>query len=202
MLANHLSSIDGYHTTFETGYNRLAVMTNDRAPGDLALIERFINTADRAAGTDQLIDTAGLAGWVESTGLPGAGEELDDADRRRVVELREALRELLAGGDAAPEAVAALERAGSDAPLVVAFGADGSARLAPAGTGASAVIAALLAIVARAQADGTWSRLKACAAESCGWAFYDRSRNRSRSWCSMSVCGNRAKARSFRARQR
>jgi predicted RNA-binding Zn ribbon-like protein len=54
----------------------------------------------------------------------------------------------------------------------------------------------------RAQADGTWPRLKACPADACGWAFYDRSRNHSRTWCDMSVCGNRAKARSYRARQR
>jgi predicted RNA-binding Zn ribbon-like protein len=44
--------------------------------------------------------------------------------------------------------------------------------------------------------------MKACRAEDCRWAFYDRSRNRSRAWCSMRECGNRAKARSYRARQR
>jgi predicted RNA-binding Zn ribbon-like protein len=34
------------------------------------------------------------------------------------------------------------------------------------------------------------------------WAFYDRSKNRSGHWCSMRVCGNRAKARQFRERRR
>ena len=58
----------------------------------------------------------------------------------------------------------------------------------------------LLAIVAEAEADGTWRRMKACPA--CGWAFYDRSRNRSRTWCAMAICGNRAKARSYRERHR
>ncbi|MGH3007295.1 MAG: CGNR zinc finger domain-containing protein, partial [Gaiellaceae bacterium] len=43
-------------------------------------------------------------------------------------------------------------------------------------------------------------RLKACRAEDCRWAFYDRARNRSRHWCSMAVCGNRTKARTFRRR--
>ena len=60
----------------------------------------------------------------------------------------------------------------------------------------------LAAIVARSQADGTWPRMKACPNDRCHWAFYDRSRNRSRTWCTMSVCGNRAKARSYRARHR
>jgi predicted RNA-binding Zn ribbon-like protein len=58
----------------------------------------------------------------------------------------------------------------------------------------------VLAIVAEAMAEGTWSRLKACREHSCEWAFYDRSRNRSGVWCSMEGCGNRAKARAFRER--
>ena len=44
------------------------------------------------------------------------------------------------------------------------------------------------------------SRLKACAADDCGWVFLDHSRNRSRRWCDMSDCGNRAKVRRFRSR--
>ena len=43
--------------------------------------------------------------------------------------------------------------------------------------------------------DGTFARLKACREHTCEWAFYDHSRNRSATWCSMEVCGNRAKAR-------
>ena len=48
-------------------------------------------------------------------------------------------------------------------------------------------------------ADGTWRRLKACREDTCQWAFYDRSKNRSGTWCSMAVCGNRAKARAYRS---
>jgi predicted RNA-binding Zn ribbon-like protein len=51
----------------------------------------------------------------------------------------------------------------------------------------------------------TWSelsRIKLCRAHDCGWLFVDSSRNRSRRWCDMADCGNRAKARRFRARQR
>lgn len=35
-------------------------------------------------------------------------------------------------------------------------------------------------------------RLKIC--PNCGWLFLDKSRNRSRTWCDMAICGNRAKA--------
>lgn len=45
-------------------------------------------------------------------------------------------------------------------------------------------------------------RLSLCAADDCGWLFIDASRNRSRRWCDMSDCGNRAKVRRFRSRQR
>ena len=66
--------------------------------------------------------------------------------------------------------------------------------------GADAVVAELLAITHESMAAGTWPRLKACRAHDCEWAFYDRSRNRSGTWCSMAVCGNRAKARNYRRR--
>ena len=125
----------------------------------------------------------------------------EDSVDERLIALREALRALLVD-KRDPAAIAALDRMARDAHLVVSFERDGSARLTPAGDGVDALVASLLAIVARAQADGTWSRMKACRADDCRWAFYDRSRNRSRTWCSMRECGNRAKARSYRARQR
>jgi len=170
------------------------------APGELALVQRFVNTADLDRGTDTLADAAGLAAFLAAEGLGNgvAGE----AGRRRVVAVREALRALLLSHNGVPVdggAVAILDGAAS---VRVAFGADGAARLEPAGEGVDAVIGRLLAIVAHAQAEGTWERLKACPADDCGWAFYDRSRNHSRTWCEMRVCGNRAKARSYRARQR
>jgi predicted RNA-binding Zn ribbon-like protein len=44
------------------------------------------------------------------------------------------------------------------------------------------------------------SRIRMCAADDCEWLFLDRSKNRSRRWCDMKVCGNRVKARRFYAR--
>jgi predicted RNA-binding Zn ribbon-like protein len=60
--------------------------------------------------------------------------------------------------------------------------------------------------IARSAADLLTSerrdRVKECASETCEWVFLDRSRNRSRRWCDMSDCGNRAKARRFQAKRR
>lgn len=40
-------------------------------------------------------------------------------------------------------------------------------------------------------------RVKQCEGDPCGWLFFDTSRNKSRRWCSMADCGNRAKVRKF-----
>jgi predicted RNA-binding Zn ribbon-like protein len=174
------------------------------APGELALVQRFVNTVDLESRTDELSDPERVGAWLREAGLAGDAA-LDEADRLRVVAVREALRRLLLSHNGValdPDAVATLDAAARDAHVHVAFAPDGAARLEPARGGAEGAIGRLLAIVARAEAEGTWPRLKACAADTCLWAFYDRSRNRSRTWCAMSVCGNRAKARSYRARRR
>jgi len=115
-------------------------------------------------------------------------------------DVREALRALLSannGLDADVDAASrTLDAAARRAGLRVGF-ADG--RLAFASAERSRV-APVLAAVAEAMADGSWSRIKACRADDCRWAYVDHSRNRSRQWCDMSVCGNRAKARRYRSR--
>jgi predicted RNA-binding Zn ribbon-like protein len=58
------------------------------------------------------------------------------------------------------------------------------------------VTAAALALLKNPPA----ARIKTCPGQNCGWKFVDQSKNRSRRWCDMSVCGNLAKARKYRAR--
>jgi predicted RNA-binding Zn ribbon-like protein len=45
------------------------------------------------------------------------------------------------------------------------------------------------------------AQLRLCGGQACGWLFLDRSRNRSRRWCTMEDCGNLSKVRRFRRRQ-
>jgi predicted RNA-binding Zn ribbon-like protein len=45
-------------------------------------------------------------------------------------------------------------------------------------------------------------RVKICSGDDCGWLFLDTSRNKSRQWCDMKDCGNVAKVRRFRERQK
>jgi predicted RNA-binding Zn ribbon-like protein len=87
-------------------------------------------------------------------------------------------------------------------PLNVAFDSRGNPHVVPGQAGIAGALGGILSAVARAQAVGNWTRLKVCSMDTCQWAFYDRSKNRSGRWCSMGVCGNRAKTRSYRDRRR
>ena len=134
---------------------------------------------------------------------PGAG--IGDRELAELVAIREALRALLAannsGEPAPPEALETLNRRSATPTVGVRFTAEGAELVACCG-GLQAALARLLAIVYAAIGDGTWRRLKVCPADDCRWAFYDRSRNRSGTWCEMGECGNRAKARAYRERHR
>ncbi len=184
----------------------MAVMPTDQtAPAELELVREFVNTRDIEDRTDELETASGALDWLVAHTLADAETSLDEADRLRLVEVREALRALLLannlGEPAPPEALAALNEQSAEAAIVLRFGVDGAALVTRCG-GVDSAIGRLLAIVHSSMAERTWPRLKACPAEDCHWAFYDHSRNRSGTWCEMGECGNRAKARRFRERHR
>jgi predicted RNA-binding Zn ribbon-like protein len=175
-----------------------------KAPGELEVVRRLVNTRDVEQGTDLLEASATTNDWLSENGLPGAGN-LEQSDLERLSSVREALREMLlannAGEPAPRAAVAELNRQSSEAAIGLRFDADGS-QLVTTCRGVDSTIARLLSIVHESMGAGTWERLKVCPADDCLWAFYDRSRNHSRTWCEMEDCGNRAKARAYRERRR
>lgn len=174
------------------------------APGLLAAVESLVNAEALEFGRDELDDPAAIAGWLVRQGLVDAPPTLVPADVARLHAVRDVLRTLLAANND-PEAhadPAVVNDVLAGLPLVVAVG-EGGPRLAPAGRDPlSRALGRLLAAVVEAVASGEWVRMKACRLPECRWAYYDRSRNRSRAWCSMETCGNRAKARAFRQRAR
>jgi predicted RNA-binding Zn ribbon-like protein len=177
----------------------------ETVPRELAPIQALVNTADIEGGDEQLGDPAALRDWLVAQGLLQASAAVDEADLALTVELREALRAMLRvnhGDPVDPEAVAVVNRVAAGLPLRLAFEADGSPGLLAAEAGVRGALATVVAGIAVAEAKGTWQRLKACSAETCQWAFYDRSKNRSGRWCSMQVCGNRSKTRGYRTRRR
>jgi predicted RNA-binding Zn ribbon-like protein len=175
------------------------------APGELELVRQFVNTNDIDDGIDELATTAKLREWLSAHDLGIGNERLSSADLERTVELREAIRQLLlanAGDELSPAAVKRLNAAAAEVKLALRFERDGGSALAPEAGGLDGALGAILAIVYRSMAEGTWERLKACRADDCQWGFYDTSRNRSAHWCSMAVCGNRAKARTYRRKHK
>src|SRR6476620_9949465 len=176
------------------------------APGDLNHIRRFVNTLDLEDGSDEIAEPEALRDWLADRGLIDDRAELTAADVRQAHVVREALRKLLLANNGDPldqDAIEALNGAAKGAELQLRVAPDGSAQLAPVRTGIDAAIGRLLAIVHTAMADGTWTRLKACAMhDTCEWAFYDWTKNGSGTWCDMKVCGNRSKARAYRERKR
>jgi len=174
------------------------------APGGLALVQRFVNSVDMEHGVDLWQTPAGLTVWIEREGWATLSR-LDRDDLARCVAVREAIRELLLANAGAPldrAALAALNRTAANAALCAAFDGVGTAALKPVSGGIDGAIGDVLAAVVVAQGEGIWSRLKACREENCLWAFFDHSKNGSGMWCSMAICGNRAKARRYRTRRR
>ena len=175
-----------------------------KAPGRLETLQRFVNTynKDFPPAWDRLGTPSKARAWLMQKLLVTPPVRITHADVDRLRELREALRALVAAnhGNAMPrEALEILRREGAGARLRVGFGSRGATELEPVGHGADAAVATVLDILHEAQTSGVWPRLKAC--RQCGYAFFDRSKNRSAAWCAMSICGNRTKNRTYRRRR-
>jgi predicted RNA-binding Zn ribbon-like protein len=175
------------------------------APGRLYLLQRFVNSVDLESGEEELTSPEALRDWLAERGLMEADDRATAADLKRAVDVREGLRALLlhnAGLVLDAERVERLDAAVARAGLRMRFEAGAAPALEPDARAVDGAIGRLMAIVATAVEDGTWSRLKACHRDECFWAFYDRSKNRSGRWCKMETCGNIEKARAFRERHR
>jgi predicted RNA-binding Zn ribbon-like protein len=177
------------------------------APGRLALVQMLVNTVDREHGPDLLADAEGLTDWLAARGLLEPGAVLggvSESGLEAAREVREALRSLMHANNGAPEeprARAVLDAAAARAELRPTFPSEGP-ELVPGRGGVDGALGRVVAATFAAMLDGSWSRLKACPRDVCGWAFYDRSSNASATWCSMAVCGGRVKAGAYYRRRR
>ncbi len=174
------------------------------APGELFLVQAFINThydLEVNHGAELLATPAGARRWLRDHGLLARRGRVGSQDLIRLRTVREALRELAAANGYAG-AIEELNAAARGAAVELRFGPRGPRFVPAAPDAVDSALGLLLAITARAMIDGSWSRLKVCPGHDCGWAFYDYSRNQTGRWCSMSVCGGRAKARAHYRRRR
>jgi predicted RNA-binding Zn ribbon-like protein len=176
------------------------------APPGLAILQDFVNSHFAEEPQVRARPAEPIAAWFARAGLLPVKHRLSPADREHALQFRSVVRQLLetngSGGRPDAHAVAILNRLASASALRVEFSEDGRASLVPKSAGIVRALGELLAIIFAAMQDGTWERLKICDADDCRWAYYDRSKNASGTWCSMSDCGNRAKARAYRARRK
>ncbi|PRY02622.1 CGNR zinc finger domain-containing protein [Allonocardiopsis opalescens] len=169
------------------------------------LLRDFANTYDVEQAEESLRAPSDLVEWLAYQGLAPEAAQAGTAALDAALRLRAGLRAALAGHHDGAADHAGLALAAAEHPLRLGFDADRPVLLPAADPGAEPVeagLARVVAAVAAAQSDGTWTRVKLCATADCRWAFVDTSKNRSRTWCSMRVCGNRAKTRAYRARGR
>jgi len=153
------------------------------APEPLRQVQLLLNSVDLHNRVEWLPD------WLSAHGLEG--------EDKRATKLREALRSLVLANNRVPLDHAALDIINQAAAQVsLQLDADGRLHLASGGDALDEIIVTVLG----AMLDGSWERLKAC--RNCRWSFYDYSPNRSATWCSMRLCGNRKKTRAYRRRRK
>ena len=176
------------------------------APGELELVRGFMSLHEHAPGTGTRVsippNAATIAWWLPEQGLLDPGADAGDDDLAWASEVLAALRARVAenmGEVPDPATITTLDAAASEVGLAPRFGAEG---LVPRADGVRRAVGQILAIAFLSELDGSWSRFKECGEPTCRSVFYDRSKNRSGRWCVMAECGNRAKVRAYRDRER
>ena len=177
-----------------------------KAPGRLALLQQFLNTWNHELPVDwdRLGTAQNAQAWLRQKDLVAQRAQVSAVEAEDLRGLREAIRALAVANTVGKRDLPSeqtVRAAAAAAPLIVTVGDDGRTALRahdPGGT--NGTLATLLGILHEAQLTGTWVRLKGC--RRCGYVFYDRSKNRAATWCSMSICGNRTKNRAHYRRHR
>ena len=175
------------------------------------LVIDLLNTVGAREGilVDLLETPEDLPVWADVAGLSyardiGVRSETELAELREFREtLREGLRRWRDGEPATPGLIGRLNRELARDPRHASLRLDdGSLVTEMISTGGPldrlcADVAASLAVMLRRD---DRSRYRSCANETCRFTFYDDSKPGTRRWCSMELCGGRAKARAFRLR--
>ena len=170
------------------------------APGDLALVQAFVNTTIPEKG-DELASPRRLAGWLARHGLLEAGSELLEADLQRALDARSGIRALVfattVGREPETRAVDRLQQLAPGVSAEVRFDDGGPIGFGSAARGLDDALGMIFAAIAAARLAGHWSLFKLCARDECRRAFYDASQSRTGKWCT-ARCGDRVRAAAYR----
>lgn len=164
---------------------------------------RFTATlSDRSGRSVERLPTARrLDDWLTANKLRLDGEAVTDDDLNLARGLREAVHRagtaITAGIPAEPDDVALINDLASRAPSP-ALGESGLCWIAEKGNLASAGLGLIARDAVLTLGGDDRNRIKACENPDCGGLYVDTSQGRNRRWCSMNICGNRAKKAKFR----
>lgn len=167
------------------------------APGNLALVQAFVNTASSDSGSDALATPQELGRWLSRRQLLDADVELDNNQRQRALDLRTGLRTLIldSGADVDAKDLRRLEHA-APARFELRFDDDGRpVSFGAVSGGFDDALGALVAIAVAARSEDRWRRLKLCARSGCRRAFFDPSRGGK--WCTPR-CGYQVRSAAYR----
>ena len=168
------------------------------APAELVIA--FANSVDHEEGTDDLTTPVELTRWLVQHGLLERRTASTPQDLTLARSLRDALQKALVANHDESGEYRDLDAVAANLPLTVS-GSDGRIGLRPVRDGVPGALSRVLVAVNDAVADGTWSRLKICSSDTCAWAYFDATKNRSRTYCEWG-CGNKIKTRNYRARKK
>jgi predicted RNA-binding Zn ribbon-like protein len=156
----------------------------------------------RGERLELVTDWPRLVEWAEMAGLLDADlrewcRTAPERQRRDVLawfrRLRSALRRVLECGD--ESSAEAFDDAVAAVPVRLRYRPAGGGRLPLDAPGPREEFRLALVSAALDAARLEPSRVRRCGSDRCVLLFYDSTKNRSRRWCDMAVCGNRAKAR-------
>jgi predicted RNA-binding Zn ribbon-like protein len=169
-------------------------------PAAVAVVRDFVNTTDHETGSDDLATPAALAAYLHHEGLTTALERATTSELDLAHRLRAGLRRALEKHDARSTELSSLAAVLEQLDVSLTCGATGP-ELTTSAPGIAGGLARIGVAAHTMAVGGDWRRLKVCSSDECGWAYFDHSKNRSRSWCEYG-CGNKIKTRSYRARRR
>ena len=168
------------------------------------LLRDFVNTREPQVGADELAEPAALHAWFAGRGLAATRARISPRQLQQAIDVREGLRALFlghAGHGTDPGPVARLNDVLAEFPVELRLDSVTYMLRPSTPDPLAGPLAAIADAIRQCHEDGTWSRLKVCARDTCRWAFYDSSRNKVRRWCSMAGCGNHVKMKRAYARR-
>jgi predicted RNA-binding Zn ribbon-like protein len=177
---------------------------DEMVPSALRLVRDFVNSVEYQEDDEGWEQPADLGAWLRGRQLLAGEAEPNTDDLALAKAVREGLRSVLAthaGHDADPVAFGRLDDALAELPVRVSFRADGLSLAPAADQPVRRALAGILEAVRASTEDGSWMRLKVCDRDTCRWAYYDYSKNRSGRWCTMAGCGNAVKMQKAHARR-